>query len=84
VAVSKSGSREHVATKGGELPDQFSDCQLPNYVRTQVSDTVIFSIDQYPTLWIPYPHAGMLARSQYSEGPATDHFDTGFSWFLCA
>jgi hypothetical protein len=22
--------------------------------------------------------AGLLARSQYSEGPATGHFDTGF------
>jgi len=28
--------------------------------------------------------AGLLARSQYSEGPATSHHDTGFSWFLCA
>jgi len=27
--------------------------------------------------------AGLLARSQYSEGPATDHLDTGFSWFRC-
>jgi hypothetical protein len=28
--------------------------------------------------------AGLLARSQYSEGPATSHLDTGFSWFsLC-
>ena len=27
--------------------------------------------------------AGLLARSQYSEGPATGHLDTGFSWFLC-
>jgi len=24
---------------------------------------------------------GLLARSQYSEGPATCHLDTGFSWF---
>ena len=24
-----------------------------------------------------------LARSQYSEGPATGHLDTGFSWFPC-
>ena len=23
---------------------------------------------------------GLLARSQYSEGPATGHLDTGFSW----
>jgi len=27
--------------------------------------------------------AGLLVRSQYSEGPATDHLDTGFSWFPC-
>jgi len=26
-------------------------------------------------------HAGLLARSQYSEGPATGHLDAGFSWF---
>jgi hypothetical protein len=25
--------------------------------------------------------AGLLTRSQYSEGPATGHLDTGFSWF---
>ena len=24
-----------------------------------------------------------MARSQYSEGPATGHLDTGFSWFPC-
>jgi len=28
--------------------------------------------------------AGLLARSQYPEGPATGHLDTGFSWFSCA
>ena len=27
--------------------------------------------------------AGPLAISQYSEGPATSHLDTGFSWFPC-
>jgi len=27
--------------------------------------------------------AGLLARSQYSEGAATGHLDTGFSWFPC-
>jgi hypothetical protein len=25
--------------------------------------------------------AGLLARSQYPEGPATGHLSTGFSWF---
>jgi len=28
--------------------------------------------------------AELLVRSQYSEGPATGHLDTGFSWFPCA
>jgi len=27
--------------------------------------------------------AGLVARSQYFEGPATGHLDTGFSWFAC-
>jgi hypothetical protein len=27
--------------------------------------------------------AGLLARSKYSEGPATGHLDIGFSWFPC-
>ena len=27
--------------------------------------------------------AGLLARSQYSEGPATGHLDTGSSWCPC-
>ena len=27
--------------------------------------------------------AGLLARCQYSEGPATGHLDTGFSCFPC-
>jgi len=27
--------------------------------------------------------AGLLPRSQHSEGPATGHLDTGFSWFPC-
>jgi hypothetical protein len=27
--------------------------------------------------------AGLLARSQYPEGPVTSHLGTGFSWFRC-
>ena len=29
-------------------------------------------------------YARLLARSQYSEGPATGYLNTGFSWFSCA
>ena len=34
--------------------------------------TAVFTLD-----------AGLLAKSQYSEGPVTGHLDTGFSWFPC-
>jgi len=27
---------------------------------------------------------GLLSRRLYSEGPATGHLDTSFSWFPCA
>ena len=27
--------------------------------------------------------AGLLAKSQYPEDPATSHLDTGFSWYPC-
>jgi hypothetical protein len=30
-----------------------------------------------------YLDAGLLAKSQYLEGPATGHLGTGFSWFPC-
>src|SRR5215470_13664259 len=30
---------------------------------------------------VNYFDAGQLAISQYPEGPATGHLDTGFSWF---
>ena len=51
-------------------------CVLSSYVYSLycVGITVfIFTLD-----------AGLLTRSQYSEGPATGHLDTGFSWFPCA
>ena len=31
----------------------------------------------------PVLDAGLLARSQYPEGPATGNLDTRFSWFPC-
>jgi len=47
---------------------------LPSYVYLlYYVCTAVFTLD-----------AGLLAISQYSEGPATGHFDTGFSRFPCA
>ena len=37
----------------------------------------------YVCIAAPTLDAGLLARSQYPEGPATGHLDTGFSWFPC-
>jgi hypothetical protein len=35
-----------------------------------------------PLFFISVKVAGLLARSQYTEGPASSHLATGFSWFL--
>ena len=35
------------------------------------------------TIFTSWDYTRLLARSQYSEGPATGHLDTGFSWFPC-
>jgi len=47
-------------------------CVLLSYVYLlyHVGITVFLTLD-----------AGLLVRSQYSEGPATGHLDLGFSWF---
>ena len=48
---------------------------------------VLLSYVYYCTVWALLfftLDAGLLAKSKYSEGPATGHFDTGFSWFPCA
>jgi len=48
-----------------------------------VIDSVAFSLaGQCITLFSL--DARLLARSQYLEGPAIGHLDTGFSWFPCA
>ena len=44
----------------------FTSCVLFHYVCTAALHILV---------------AGLLARSQYLEGPVTGHLDTGFSWF---
>ena len=41
------------------------------------------NVDSYSAMPYFTLDAGLLARSQYSEGPATGHLDTGFSRFPC-
>jgi len=36
-----------------------------------------------PLFFISVKVAGLLARSQHTEGPPTGHLGTGFSWFSC-
>jgi len=42
-----------------------------------------FKLEAHSTSVLHTLVAGLLARSQYPEGPATGHFGTGFSWFPC-
>ena len=46
----------------------FTSCVLLHYVFIAVLHVLV---------------VGLLASSQYSEGPATGHLDTSFSWFPC-
>jgi hypothetical protein len=47
---------------------------------------ILWSSYVYLLYWVHWCFtldAGLLARSQYSEGPATGHLDTRYSWFPC-
>ena len=46
--------------------------------------SLILQVSDYRNLsYCYYYFSGLLARSYYSEDPATGHHDTGFSWFPC-
>jgi hypothetical protein len=44
---------------------------------------VLLCVRAVLTILVFYLDDGLLARSQFPEGPATDHLVTGFSWFPC-
>ena len=56
-----------------------------NSLRSEDACSVVFMCNVLCLRHLKYftLDAGLLARSQYSEGPATGHLDTGFSWFPC-
>ena len=67
----------------------FTCCILTCLVCIVVVDLCIFLLSYvyllyYVCITVFTLDAGLLARSQYSEGPATGHLDTGFSRFPCA
>jgi len=58
---------------------RYSDYQLSG----PMTHTVSLSQNKVPCIGLFITLFVLLARSQYPEGPATGHLDTGFSWFPC-
>ena len=57
------------------------DCVIPPNLNMNLKTIIIGSLVLKWAKFFFTLDAGLLARSQYSEGPATGHLDTGFSWF---
>jgi hypothetical protein len=53
------------------------------YCLVHIIVVVLYVLLYYVHIAVVTLDAGLLARSQYSEGPAIGHLDTGFSWFPC-
>jgi len=56
-------------------------CESKLFLRFHVNTQRFCIVDTYRYVNCFYFDAGQLAISQYPEGPATGHLDTGFSWF---
>ena len=63
------------------------DSNIPPYevCRSQrIASINFFMLASSPLFLFFTLDVGLQARSQYTEGPATGHFDTGFPWLPCA
>ena len=58
-------------------------CTLCEFVYLMIFVVSYVYLLYYVCIAILTLDAGLLVRSQYPEGPATGHLDTGFSWFPC-
>jgi hypothetical protein len=58
-------------------------CLMCNCCISCVGGTYVYLLYFMCICWPLILDAGLLARSQYPEGPATGYLDTGFSWFPC-
>ena len=59
---------------------RFTRANVKDPLNYSLMDTLIPEASSFSSFTLD---AGRLARSQYPEGPATGHLDTGFSWFPC-
>jgi hypothetical protein len=59
------------------------DAEEKRLVERRFLSFIGYTVYTYVCIAVLTLDAGLLARSQYSEGPATGHPDTGFSWFPC-
>jgi hypothetical protein len=69
-----------------DLPFVFIDCPLYVVVSClgcTVAVVLSVLLSSYVCIAVFTLSAGLLARSQYSEGPTTGLLNTGFSWFSC-
>ena len=60
-------------------------CSMHDLWKQATTKTTFFSLENSPHAKRGFftLDARLLARSQYSEGPATGHLDTGFLFSMC-
>ena len=61
----------------------YTHTHTDTYIHTYIFVVPYVYLLYYVCIAVLTLDTGLLARSQYPEGPATGHLDTGFSWFPC-